>query len=166
MDALYDCLEDDYSDTKEYALILIKDIVEFDPEFFSKDLENFIQIIVEHYHDEGAVSKIEDEVLEALANTQNAISLLLILSPMILKEEPPVLQALIKTIKHVISSSSEYELSPILKKVADPLITTFNHPHANVRKSVVFCLVELYFVIGDSFESCLEELNPSQQKLV
>ena len=82
-------------DTKEYALIIIREIIEFDPEFFSKDLENFVNIIIEHYNDEGTISKVEDEVLEALANTQNATSLSLIISPLILKEEPPVLQALL-----------------------------------------------------------------------
>lgn len=92
--------------------------------------------------------------------------MLLIISPLILKEEPPSLQALIRIQKYIISKSAKYEIDPILRNVTEPLITTFNHPHANVRKSVVFCLVELYYVIGDSFESCLEELNPSQQKLV
>jgi hypothetical protein len=35
-----------------------------------------------------------------------------------------------------------------------------------VRKSVVFCLVEIQTLIQNEFAAYLEELSPSQQKLV
>lgn len=93
---------------------------------------------MEHYPDDTPICQLEDEVLEALANSQNSTRMLQVVSPLILKEEPPALQALIKTMKHIISKCGEYELVPILRTITEPLITTFNHPHANVRKSVVF----------------------------
>lgn len=132
----------------------------------SKSKPYYTHILVEHYNDEETIYQIIDELLEGKDATHNATELLFIISNLILKEEPPVLQALIKTEKYIISKCDSSDLVSILKDVTDPLVTTFNHPHANVRKSVVFCLVELYFAVGDAFESCLEQLNPSQQKLV
>ena len=132
----------------------------------SKSKPYYIHILIEHYNDEETIIQIVDDLLESKDGAHNATELLLIISDLIIKEEPPILQALIKTEKYIISKCNSYELTPILKEITDPLVTTFNHPHANVRKSVVFGLVELYFAIGDAFESCLEELNPSQQKLV
>ena len=166
MEVLNQWLEEDYHEIKEYALALIKDLIDFDSDYFTNNLESFIHTIIDHYPDDAPIWQLEDEVLEALANSQNSTRMLQILAPLILKEEPPALQALIKTMKHIISKWGEYELVPILKILTEPLITTFNHPHANVRKSVVFWLVELYFAVGESFEPWLQELNPSQQKLV
>jgi hypothetical protein len=103
MEALNECLEEDYHEIKEYTLVLIKDLIDFDSDYFTNNLENFIHMIVEHYPDDTPICQLEDEVLESLANTQNSTRMLQILSPLILKEEPPALQALIKTMKHIIS---------------------------------------------------------------
>mmetsp|Transcript_31693 Transcript_31693/g.28079 ORF Transcript_31693/g.28079 Transcript_31693/m.28079 type:complete len:148 (+) Transcript_31693:239-682(+) len=131
-----------------------------------KSKSYYVHILVDHYNDEETIFQIVDELLKSSDGRHNSKELLLTIADLILKEEPPVLQSLIKANKYIISNSNSTELSPILMKITDPLVTTFNHPHANVRKSVVFCLVELYFAVGDAFENCLEELNPSQQKLV
>jgi hypothetical protein len=42
-----------------------------------------------------------------------------------------------------------------------------NNTNADVRKCCVFCLVEIHSIVEDDyFQSFLEKLNPSQQKLV
>jgi CLIP-associating protein 1/2 len=143
----------DFPETKQFALVLLKEMIDYDAELFAEHLKEFIGVLVEHYTDDVNICELADDVLLALANSQDRVIMLLILSPLIQKEEPPSLQALIRVIKNLISRCAKYELDPILRNVTEPLVTTFNHPHANVRKSVVFCLVELYFVIGDSFES-------------
>lgn len=42
----------------------------------------------------------------------------------------------------------------------------FNDSNADVRKAVVFCLVDIYMVLGPQFEAHLGELNASQLRLV
>jgi vesicle coat complex subunit len=37
----------------------------------------------------------------------------------------------------------------------------FNHTNADVRKSVVFCLVEVNFLLGDDFSPFMAELAPN-----
>ena len=119
----------------------------------SKSKAYYTHLLVEHYSDEDTIRQIIDELLDGSYSDHNATELMLLLSDLILKEEPPVLQALIKTEKYILSLLTQSQILPILRDVTTPLVTTFNHPHANVRKSVVFCLVELYFAVGDSFES-------------
>lgn len=104
----------------------------------SKSKPYYTHILIEHYSDEVTISQIIDELMETKDATHNATELLHIISNLITREEPPVLQSLIKTMKYIISKCSDYELLPILKDLTEPLVTTFNHPHANVRKSVVF----------------------------
>ena len=41
----------------------------------------------------------------------------------------------------------------------------FNDSNADVRKAVVFCLVDIYMVLGPQFEAHLGELNASQVTL-
>jgi hypothetical protein len=104
----------------------------------SKSKPYYTHILIEHYLDEETISQIIDELMETKDATHNATELLHIISNLMIREEPPVLQSLIKTMKYIISKCSDYELLPILKDLMEPLVTTFNHPHANVRKSVVF----------------------------
>jgi hypothetical protein len=59
--------------------------------------------MVEHYSDEETIFQIVNDLLESKDGTHNACELMLIISDLILKEEPPVLQALIKTEKYIIS---------------------------------------------------------------
>lgn len=132
----------------------------------SKSKPYYEHILKVHYSDDETIYQIIDDLLDTPSASHNIKELLNLLSDLIKKEEPPELQSLIKTLKYIISKSSPSQITPILKPITDSLVMSFNHPHANVRKSVVFCLVELYFSIGDAFETCLEELNPSQQKLV
>ena len=40
------------------------------------------------------------------------------------------------------------------------------HEHADVRKETVFCLVEMYAIMGKEFEKYLGNLTPSQVKLI
>jgi hypothetical protein len=42
-----------------------------------------------------------------------------------------------------------------------------NHSQANVRKTLVFCLVDAYFIMEkDVYEKYLSKFNQNQQKLI
>ena len=73
-------------------------------------------------------------MLEALSSTQNPETMLILVVPLILKEEPPILQALIRLATNIIKKTDSETLRPIILKIIDPLVATFNHPHADVRK--------------------------------
>lgn len=65
--------------------------------------------------------------------------------------------------------SRAQDLLDNLVELADILAVLMSNPHADVRKSVVFCLVEIHSVLADESifaEGFLSKLNQSQQKLV
>ena len=47
-----------------------------------------------------------------------------------------------------------------------PLFEAFKNPNADVRKAVVFCLVDMYMVLGEQLTPHLAVLSTSQLKLV
>ena len=54
-----------------------------------------------------------------------------------------------------------------LETILSPLVDAFKHELADVRKAVVFCLVDVYRVLGEDLLPHLEEhLSNSQLKLV
>lgn len=69
----------------------------------AKSKPYYIHILIDHYSDEETIYQIIDDLLDASDSSHNAAELLLIISNLIEKEEPPVLQALIKTEKYIIS---------------------------------------------------------------
>ena len=62
--------------------------------------------------------------------------------------------------------STRPRVSPRLLRCSAVLTTSFrqafNDSNADVRKAVVFCLVDIYMVLGPQFEAHLGELNASQ----
>jgi hypothetical protein len=96
LDAVFECLEEEQIQVKEFSLIVLKEFILTQPRMFDPILENTLQRLIEHYNDERQLSQGADEVLEALGSTQQPVKLLNLLCSLILKEEPPTLQALIR----------------------------------------------------------------------
>jgi CLIP-associating protein 1/2 len=53
-----------------------------------------------------------------------------------------------------------------IPQVLPPLFQLFGHANAEVRKAVVFCLVDLYVQLGDDFVPFLAQLSSSKAGLV
>ena len=81
-------------------------------------------------------------------------------------EDSPALQALIRILTRLVKRAEKPSGSALLAVVMPALAKTLNHTNPDVRKSVVFSLVELHYAFGDGFSSYLAQLSQSQQKLV
>ena len=89
-----------------------------------------------------------------------------VLVPVVLKEAPPTLQLAIRLMSRLVGRFSQLQLLSILPQLLPPLFEAFRNPNADVRKAVVFCLVDMYLVLGEQLTPHLEELSTSQLKLV
>lgn len=58
------------------------------------------------------------------------------------------------------------DMHVVLPAMLPGLFHAFKHASADVRKAVVFCLVDMYMVMGETFTPYLSELSASQLKLV
>ena len=97
------------------------------------------------------------------------------------REDHPVLQIMIRNITILYNEARPesvahtlQELMSILKKVLltfkslkkNNIIQLFLHSNAEIRKSVVFCLVDLSFIFEEFIEKYMKEFTSSQKKLV
>ena len=76
------------------------------------------------------------------------------------------MQISIKLISKLVSKLKPQYLADRLPQFLPGLYQAFKNPSADVRKAVVFTLVELYMALGDAFTPHLNQLNTAQLKLV
>jgi len=93
-----------------------------------------------------------------------------ILCRLIREEEPPRLQAVLRMAEAKLKSQNELTeamLEPMWS-VAAALCEQLSNQSADVRKNVVFGLVEVRLTVGPEMftDHVMPQLNPSQQKLV
>ena len=89
-----------------------------------------------------------------------------VLVPIVSKEPPPTLQLAVRLQSKLVGRFSAVQLLSILPQVLPPLFQAFKNQNADVRKAVVFSLVDMYLVLGEDLTPHLAELSTSQLKLV
>lgn len=82
------------------------------------------------------------------------------------RQAPHIVQILLITIRNVICSVDPESLLLLLPSFIETLFNTLNHHISDVRKLAVYCIVDIYFILGNDFETYLNELNPSQRNLI
>ncbi|CAN1269969.1 CLIP-associated protein [Linum perenne] len=89
-----------------------------------------------------------------------------VIVPLLVTEDEKTLVTSISCLTKLVSRLSQEELMTQLSSFLPALFEAFNNQSADVRKSVVFCLVDIYIMLGKSFLPYLEGLNSMQLKLV
>lgn len=78
----------------------------------------------------------------------------------------PGASAPLRCLSKVVTRMPAPEVMALVPDLLPDLFHAFNSPSVDVRKAVVFCLVDLYMVSGDWLMPKLVSLSPSQLKLV
>lgn len=123
-------------------------------------------------------NQIAEDLLEQLIISTDHDFISCVLEPLLKIEQPPKLQTLLRMIQNklkyiqkIIESNNvsqyptpaqSYKLIENLKTLSDVLSFLMGNQNADVRKSVVFCLVEIHSVIqdDDTFQQIfLQKLN-------
>ena len=118
------------------------------------------------YLESRHILQLVEESIEELVGTIPGNASIQALIHQIRSHDVPALQAFIRTLTKTVTNTRPAVLAPLVRSVFSQMKDSLNHGNADVRKSVVFCLVEIQAVIQEEFVSYLEELTPSQQKLV
>eukprot|EP01135_Chromosphaera_perkinsii_P003662 Nk52_evm41s250 gene=Nk52_evmTU41s250 len=72
----------------------------------------------------------------------------------------------IKAFTQMVVKLEPSEVQRLLPQCVPELVKGYNSPSAEVRKAVVFCLVEIYLLLGEELTAHLRDLNSSQMKLL
>ena len=110
--------------------------------------------------------QLTEETIEELVVDQPCGVIVPVIIQSIKLNEVPAVQAFIRILTKVVTAAKPPQLAPLLRVIMNQMKESLNHSNADVRKSVVFCLVEVQGIIGSEFAAYLDELTPSQQKLV
>ncbi|PPD87989.1 hypothetical protein GOBAR_DD15076 [Gossypium barbadense] len=66
----------------------------------------------------------------------------------------------------LVGQLSQEDLMSLLPSFLPAIFEAFGNQSADVRKTVVFCLVDIYIMLGKAFLPHLEGLNSTQLRLV
>ena len=77
-----------------------------------------------------------------------------------------LLQTILLSIKNFVMKQDDKSLINLLPCFIDPVFGMLNHDSSDIRKHAVYCIVEVYLILGVKFEPYFMELNTSQQNLI
>ncbi|TYG52992.1 hypothetical protein ES288_D09G073000v1 [Gossypium darwinii] len=160
-------LDDPDSSTRELTLQLVADMVNK-----QKDaMEDSIEIVIEKllHIAKDAVSKVSIEAekcLSMILSEYDRFKCLSVIVALLIHEDEKTLIFCIKTLTKLVHRLSQEELLAQLPSFLPVLFCAFSNQSAEVRKTVVFCLVDIYVMLGKAFRPYLQDLNGTQLRLV
>ncbi|KAF8704181.1 hypothetical protein HU200_031676 [Digitaria exilis] len=160
-------LDDADSSTRELALSLIAEMLNN-----QKDaIEDSIEIVLEKllHVTKDVVAKISNEAnqcLNVLLAKYDPFRCLAVIVPLLVSDDEKILVVCINCLTKLVGRLSQLELIDQLPTFLPALFDAFNNQSPDVRKTVVFCLVDIYIMLGKAFAPYLEGLSSTQLRLV
>ncbi|KAL2556890.1 CLIP-associated protein [Forsythia ovata] len=165
--AVLEVLDDFDSSIRELTLSLIVEMLKN-----QKDaMEDSVEIVIEkllHVSKDGVpkVSGIAEHCLTIVLSQYDQFRCLSVIVPLLVTEDERTLVTCINCLTKLVGRLSREELMGQLPSFLPALFDAFGNQSADVRKTVVFCLVDIYIMLGKAFLPYLEGLNSTQLRLV
>ncbi|TYI74106.1 hypothetical protein E1A91_D07G177100v1 [Gossypium mustelinum] len=141
---LLEVLDDSDSSIRELALPLIVEMLKN-----QKDaMEDSVEIVIE----------------KLLHVTKDIVPKVIV--PLLVTEDEKTLVICINCLTKLVGQLSQEDLMSLLPSFLPAIFEAFGNQSADVRKTVVFCLVDIYIMLGKAFLPHLEGLNSTQLRLV
>ncbi|KAK3142128.1 hypothetical protein QOZ80_4BG0342570 [Eleusine coracana subsp. coracana] len=160
-------LDDSDSSTREVALSLIAEMLNNQ----KVAIEDSIEIVLEKllHVTKDVVAKISNEAnqcLNILLAKYDPFRSLAVIVPLLVSDDEKILVVCINCLTKLVGRLSQEELIDQLPTFLPALFDAFNNQSPDVRKTVVFCLVDIYIMLGKAFAPYLEGLSSTQLRLV
>ncbi|KAK8541564.1 hypothetical protein V6N13_137828 [Hibiscus sabdariffa] len=165
--AVLEVLDDSNSSIRELALLLIVEMLKN-----QKDaMEDSVEIVIEKllHVTKDIVPKVSNEAehcLNTVLSQYDPFRCLSVIVPLLVTEDEKTLVICINCLTKLVGRLSQEELMAQLPSFLPALFEAFGNQSADVRKTVVFCLVDIYILLGKAFLPHLEGLNSTQLRLV
>ncbi|KAL2344951.1 hypothetical protein Fmac_006236 [Flemingia macrophylla] len=160
-------LDDTDSSVKELALSLIVEMLKNQ----KGSMENSVEIVIEKllHVTKDIIPKVSNEAehcLTIVLSQYDPFRCLSVIVPLLVTEDEKTLVICINCLTKLVGRLSQEELMAQLPSFLPALFEAFGNQSADVRKTVVFCLVDIYIMLGKAFLPYLQGLNSTQLKLV
>ncbi|WCJ38160.1 CLIP-associated protein [Euphorbia peplus] len=165
--AVLEILDNVESSIRELALSLIVEMLKNQ----KGSMEDSVEIVIEKLLNVAtdAVPKVSNEAercLSIILSEYDPFRCLSVIVPLLVTEDEKTLVTCINCLTKLVGRLSQEELMTQLPSFLPALFEAFGNPSADVRKTVVFCLVDIYIMLGKAFLPYLEGLNSTQLRLV
>ena len=163
-----DFLVRDESAVKHLYLQGIRALLKYQPQFFIDYIEIVVDRLLLCSRDTTyEIVHTAEKALENLATSLDSTRCLKVMTPYLSRVgDDAIMLSCMRTIRFVLRRCSSPTLTSNLPLLLPAIIAAFNSSSVDQRKAVVFALVEIYFVLGDSLYPHLTELTAAQLKLV
>ncbi|CAO2839845.1 unnamed protein product [Amaranthus hypochondriacus] len=165
--AVLEVLDDSDSSIREHVLLLVAEMLRNQKEA----IEDSVEIVIEKllHVSKDTIPKVANEAencLTILLAQYDPFRCLSVIVPLLVTEDEKTLVACINCLTKLVGRLSQDELMAQLPSFLPALFDAFGNQSADVRKTVVFCLVDIYIMLGKAFLPYLEGLNSTQLRLV
>ncbi|KAM3217041.1 CLIP-associated protein [Capsicum annuum] len=170
--AMLEVLDDSESSIRELALSVIVEMLKNQRDA----MEDSVEVVTEKLLNvtKDVAPKVSNEAEHCLTTVLSqydpfrCLSLLLsqVVVPLLVTEDEKTLVTCINCLTKLVERFSQEELMSQLPSFLPALFDAFGNQSADVRKTVVFCLVDMYIMLGKAFLPYLEGLNSTQLRLV
>ncbi|KAJ4747074.1 CLIP-associating protein [Rhynchospora pubera] len=165
--AVLEVLDDSEASMREHALSLILEMLNNQ----KSAMEDSIEIVFEKliHGTKDIVSKVSDEAhkcLNILLTQYDPFRCLGVVVPLLVSEDEKSLVVCINCLTKIVGRLSQEEVMTQLPTFLPALFDAFGNQSPDVRKTVVFCLVDIYIMLGKAFLPYLEGLSSTQLRLV
>ncbi|XP_027093801.1 CLIP-associated protein isoform X1 [Coffea arabica] len=160
-------LDDSDSSIRELALSLVVEMLKNQ----KHAMEDSIEIVIEKllHVTKDIVPKVSNEAehcLTIVLSQYDPFRCLSVIVPLLVTEDEKTLVTCINCLTKLVGRLSQEDLMRQLSSFLPALFDAFGNQSADVRKTVVFCLVDIYIMLGKAFLPHLEGLNSTQLRLV
>ncbi|KAH7669682.1 CLASP N-terminal domain-containing protein [Dioscorea alata] len=142
--SVLEVLDDSNSSTRELALSLITELLNNQKEL----MEDSIEMVIE----------------KLLHATKDVVGKVIV--PLLVSDDERTLVICINCLTKLVGRLSQGELMMQLPSFLPALFDAFRNQSPDVRKTVVFCLVDIYIMLGKAFLPYLQGLSSTQLRLV
>ncbi|XP_048558227.1 CLIP-associated protein-like isoform X1 [Triticum urartu] len=162
-----DVLGDSDPSTREIALSLIAEMLNNQKDAMEESIEIVLEKLLHVTKD--VVAKISNEAnrcINVLLAKYDPFRCLAVVVPLLVSDDEKILVVCINCLTKLVAHLSQEELMDQLPTFLPALFDAFSNQSPDVRKSVVFCLVDIYIMLGKAFVPYLEGLSSTQLRLV
>ncbi|KAG5586906.1 hypothetical protein H5410_047340 [Solanum commersonii] len=165
--AALEVLDDSVSSIRELALSLIVEMLKNQRDAMEDSVEVVIEKLLNITKDVSPkVSNEAEHCLTTVLSQYDSFRCLSVVVPLLVTEDEKTLVTCINCLTKLVGRFTQEELMSQLSTFLPALFDAFGNQSADVRKTVVFCLVDIYIMLGKAFLPYLEGLNSTQLRLV
>ncbi|XP_018676209.2 CLIP-associated protein [Musa acuminata AAA Group] len=165
--AVLDVLDDSDPSIREVALSLIFKMLNNQKNEMKDSVEIVIEKLIHVTKDVFVkVSNEANQCLNIVLSEFDPLRFLNVIGPLLISDDEKTLVICINCLTKVVGRLPHEDLMKHLPSFLPALFDAFGNQSTDVRKTVVFCLVEIYILLGKSFLPYLEGLSSTQLRLV